>query len=62
MMWLQIIMAGLMIYLVIRLWPVVKHHQKHGPKGSTKEWLNFALLIAGIALFVLFLITMVRGL
>ncbi len=60
MMWLQIILFGLMIYVVIRLWPVVKEHYTNGPKGSSKEWLNFALLIGGVALFVLFLVSIVR--
>lgn len=60
MFWLQIILSGLMIYLAIRLWPVVKNHAKNGPKGSSKEWLNFAFLIGGVALFVLFLVSIVR--
>jgi len=60
MMWLQLIVSGLMIYLVIRLWPVVKNHYENGPKGSSKEWLNFAFLIGGVTLFVLFLISIVR--
>ena len=62
MFWLQVIMAGLMIYLVFRLWPVVREHYKNGPKGSSSQWLNFALLMGGIALFVLFLVSMVRKL
>ncbi len=60
MMWLQIIVSGLMIYLAIRLWPAIKEHSKNGPKGNSKEWLNFAFLIGGVALFVFFLVSMVR--
>ncbi|VAW81061.1 hypothetical protein MNBD_GAMMA12-3417 [hydrothermal vent metagenome] len=60
MFFLKIIMAALLVYLAIRLWPVAKEHYKNGPKGTSKQWINFVMLMGGMFVFVYFLISMVR--
>ena len=57
---LKIIAAALMVYMIYRIWPAVKHQMEHGKKGSSKEWLNFAVIMILLAAFVLFLIKMVQ--
>jgi len=59
--WYQIPMALLMGFMIWRMIPVAKHWLANGPRGSSKEWLNVSLLLAGVVLFVAFLVTLVRN-
>ncbi|MFK7853803.1 MAG: hypothetical protein AB8B79_06820 [Granulosicoccus sp.] len=59
--WYQIPMALFMGFMIWRMIPAAKHYIKHGPKGSSKEWLNVSILLAAVVLFVTFLIVVVRG-
>lgn len=58
--WLKLSIAIVMGIMIIRMWPAANHWLKHGPKGSNKEWLNLALILAGVVGFVILLILMVR--
>ena len=59
--WFQIPLAILMGFMLWRLWPMAMHWVKNGPRGSSKEWLNASFLLAGVVLFVTFLITVVQN-
>ena len=54
-------MALLLGFMIWRMIPAAKHYIKHGPRGSSKEWLNVSILLAAVVLFVTFLIVVVRG-
>ena len=55
----QILMAARMLFFVWRMWPVAKHWLKNGPKGSSSDWLTYALLMGGVVVFVLILMKLV---
>lgn len=59
--WLKVAAAVFMGFMIVRMIPVAKHWLEHGPKGSSKEWLNVSMLALGVVLFVAFLVTVVRG-
>ncbi|MBX2879037.1 MAG: hypothetical protein KTR32_03840 [Granulosicoccus sp.] len=59
--WFQIPIAIVMGYMLLRLIPVAKNWMENGPRGSSKEWLNASMLLAGVVLFVAFLVATVRG-
>ena len=59
--WYQIVGALLMGFMIWRMIPVAKHWMENGPKGSSSEWMNAALLLVGVGVFVLFLISVVRS-
>lgn len=59
--WYQIPLALVMGFMIVRMWPAAVHWVKNGPRGSSKEWLNVSVLLAGVVLFVTFLIMTVRG-
>jgi len=59
--WFQIPMALFYAYMIWRIAPAAIHMIKHGPRGSSKEWLNVSMILAAVVLFVTFLITLVRG-
>jgi len=57
--WLKIGSALFLGAMLVYLFPRMRQAVKHAPKGSNKDWLNFAMIIAVVALFVLLLISMV---
>lgn len=57
----QIIWALLLGFMIWRMIPVAKHWMANGPKGSGQEWMTTALLLAGVAAFIVFLVSVVRG-
>ncbi|MDO6459646.1 hypothetical protein Q4485_02970 [Granulosicoccaceae sp. 1_MG-2023] len=59
--WVNLIWAGILGFFIIRLWPSAKDWMKNGPKGTSSDWTTFIVLIAGVALFIAFLIMMVRN-
>lgn len=59
--WTQFLIAGVLVFFVIRLWPQAKHWISNGPKGSSNDWTTFIVLMAGIALLVALMIMSVRG-
>lgn len=60
-MWMKISSALIMGFMVFRMVPVAKHWLQNGPRGSSKEWLGASMLLAGVVLFVVFLIYIVRS-
>lgn len=59
--WMKIIVAGALGYMVFRLWPAANQMLKHGPKGSGNDWRAVLLPLGAVVLFVLLLIMLVRG-
>ena len=56
---LKLMLAGLFAMFLWRMVPMAKWWLKEGPKGSSKEWLNASVLLAGAVLFVVFLMQIV---
>lgn len=59
--WGKLLTAGLVIMMLVYLIPRAKHMISASPKGSSNDWMGFLLIVGGIALFILLLISMVRG-
>lgn len=57
--WVKIAIAAMLGLMVWRMVPVAKHWLEHGPRGSSKEWLNVSVLLAGVVLFVVLLMSLV---
>ncbi|HEC18190.1 MAG TPA: hypothetical protein ENI97_02485 [Gammaproteobacteria bacterium] len=57
--WLKIGSAIFLVMMLVYLFPSMRQAVKHGRKGSSKEWLNYVLIMLAVGLFVLFLIKMV---
>ncbi len=58
--WGKIALAILFGIMIWRMWPALRHHQKHGPKGTAKDWQAVIMPLALVAGFVLLLIFMVK--
>ncbi|MFO7604170.1 MAG: hypothetical protein R6X06_10200 [Gammaproteobacteria bacterium] len=58
--WEKIGTAVLLVAMLIFIFPRMRHALKHSPKGSASDWKGFLLPLAGVILFVVFLIMMVR--
>ncbi len=56
---MKIITAMLLIAMVVYLFPRAKTMLIDSPKGSNSQWLHFVGIIAIIALFIVFLISIV---
>ena len=52
-----VILLGAMLVFIF---PRMRHALKHSPKGTASDWKGFVLPLAGVILFVIFLIMMVR--
>lgn len=59
--WYSIIWALLLGVIVWRMIPVAKNWLENGPRGDSKEWMNVAMLLGGVVLFVIFLISLLRS-
>ncbi len=59
--WMKITAALVMAFMIWRMVPVAKHWLENGPRGSSKEWLTTSLLLAGVVLFVVILMMVVRS-
>ncbi len=59
--YLKITMAVVLALMMWRLWPVTKNWLENGPKGSSNDWMSFALVIAAIAGFVILMVISVRN-
>lgn len=53
----SVLLALLFGFFVFRSLPTAIDRIKNGPKGSSSEWLNAALLLGAVAAFVLFLMS-----
>jgi len=57
--WTKIGTAILLGAMLLFIFPRMRHAMKHSRKGSSKEWLNYLLILVVVSLFVVFLIKMV---
>jgi len=58
---MKIMWAALLGVMIWRMIPAARHWLKHGPRGTSKEWLTTSMLLGGVVLFVGLLIALVRG-
>lgn len=58
--WLKILMAAALGYMVIRLWPAAMYQLKNGPKGTSDDWRGAIMPLLLVVGFVVLLILMVR--
>lgn len=58
--WTKWITAGLLLMMIIYIFPRAKHMLANSPKGSNQDWMGFAFVIGIVTLFIIFLIMMVR--
>lgn len=59
--WFRIAQAAFIIMMILFIWPNAKRMWKESPKGTQKDWLGYMALMAGVILFIFFLISSVRG-
>jgi len=57
--WMKIVSALALIMFIIFLFPRARDMMKNSPKGSSQDWLSFAIPIAAIILFIALLIQLV---
>lgn len=57
--WMKIGSALLLIAFIVFIFPHAMHQLKHGKKGTQKEWLGAAAVLAGVALFIWLLMQVV---
>jgi hypothetical protein len=57
---LKIAVAGVLILLLIYLWPAYKAWQQNGPKPEKGDWSAVVLPLAAVVGFVILLIALVR--
>lgn len=58
--WEKIASAVFIVAMLVFIFPRMRHAMKHSPKGTASDWKGFLLPLAGVVLFVIFLIMMVR--
>ena len=58
--WMKILSAIILGGMVIYLWPHAKNMLHHSPKATGDDWKSFLIPIAGVALFIVFLVMMTR--
>ena len=57
--WMQIVSALALLMFVIFLFPRARDAMKNSPKGSSSDWMGFAIPMVGIILFIMLLIELV---
>ncbi len=57
--WLQIGSVILLGAMLIFIFPRMRHAVKNAPAGSSKDWLNYLMIMVVVGLFIVFLIQMV---
>jgi len=58
--WAKWITAGLLLMMIVYLFPRAKHMLQNSPKGSTQDWTGFAMVLGFVALFIVILVMLVR--
>ena len=58
---LKILLAGVMVLLIVRMWPVAKAWMANGPRAQKGDWHAVLLPLALVVAFVALLIALVRG-
>ena len=57
--WLKIASALFLVAMMVFIFPRMRAAAKDAPKGSSKDWMGFVVIIAAVAAFVMLLIKMV---
>lgn len=57
---LEIVLAGLLILVVVRLWPVYKQWQENGPKAESGDWQAAIIPLLMVVGLVVLLVAMVQ--
>ncbi|NOX93086.1 MAG: hypothetical protein GXP18_11760 [Gammaproteobacteria bacterium] len=57
--WIQIGSVVLLGAMLIFIFPRMRHAVKNAPKGSSKDWLNYLMILVVVGLFIVFLVQMV---
>ena len=58
---LKILLAGIFVMLIFRLWPAAKAWMENGPRAQKGDWAAVVLPLAAVVAFVALLIALVRG-
>lgn len=58
--WMKWVSAGILLLMLIYLFPRAKYMLQNSPKGSSSQWANFLFVIGAVTLFIILLIMMVR--
>lgn len=60
---MQITMAIVLVFFIVIQIPRIKawYSNEDRPKGTTAQWMNYATLMGAVVLFVLLLVSFVRG-
>ena len=56
--WMKIGSAILLIAMAVFIFPRAMHAMKHGPKGSSQDWMSFIFVLAAIGGFIALLVMM----
>jgi len=59
-MFLKILLAGIFIMLIWRMWPVAKAWMENGPRAQKGDWNAVLIPLLMVVAFVAFLILLVR--
>lgn len=57
--WMKWVTAGLLLMMIIFLFPRAKQMLQNSPKGSSSDWQMFAIIVVVIGLFIFLLTKMV---
>jgi len=57
----QVIWAVISVMVFFFLFPTAKKWIKGGPRGSSAQWINFAVIIAAVFGFVALLVIMLKS-
>ena len=59
--WEQVLLGAAALLILLFFGPGANRSLKDSPKGSSNDWMGLAKPIAVVVLFVIILITLVRG-
>lgn len=57
--WVKIGSVLFLAAMMIFIFPRMRQAVKHGPKGTSSQWLNFVVILLAVSAFVMFLISLV---
>ncbi len=57
--WMKIFSALALIMFIVILFPRARDMMKNSPKGTSSDWMSFAIPVVMIVLFIMFLIQLV---
>ncbi len=57
--WMKIVSAIALVMFIVFLFPRARDMMKNSPKGSSSDWMGFAIPIVIIVLFIMLLVKLV---